>query len=565
MKRISGGKRSKHTPPATYVTVSYLMLALVVFFDYITTPEFIFSLFYLIPISYNTWHTNRIHGFVISILSVACWLFVDLTSAFPYQNYMAPYWNSSIRFVFFMVVVYLLSKMKYLTINLEGIVNKRTSELTEQIRKKNEVEDELTRSRNLYQDLVENINEVYYTTDIQGNFKYISPNFYKTVGVNKNAVTHFLFNNIIHPEDRKRIRQIFEKAFEEKRLQVTCDFRIQFPNKQTHWFEQNSRVLLDKNDFPYEIRSLLRDVTERKAAEISLLKSEMKFQKLFSDGTETTGPSEAEYLANMIQTTPTVMMKSLAERVDEVSEKIRNRVKQAIGFSSLASHELRTPLAIIRNLLEENLRADITLDTIRETTASIYDEVLRLQRIIADLLKISTMEAGKFVLHREVVQMDEFLQSFYDEVQLLSQDKDITVKLTSVEKIKCNIDKAYFLQMLFNIFDNALKYTPHSGEINIICNIVGNEAEIIIKDNGLGMSPAALTNLFKDFYQSNPENSIRGTGLGLILSKWIAELHNGSINIESLLDHGTTVIIRIPVITSPKALHQFSNQTPFLK
>jgi PAS domain S-box-containing protein len=530
--------------PLGITSISYLMVFLVGVLDHITNPEFAFSLFYLIPISFNTWYLNRKNGILISLMSALVWLYVDSSSASSYESFIAPYWNSAIRLGFFLIIVFLLTEIKYLYLNLEKMVKERTIELTGEIIKKNEVETELIMSRNLYQDLVENISEVYYTTDENGYFRYVSPNFYKSTGLNEADLSGKSFYDIMHPEDRNRIRYYYSSVTGDNRTDAACEFRIVRRGKTSIWFEQNSKILL-RDGNPVEIRNLLRNINDRKAAEISLIKSEIRFKRIFSNEEDTL--SENDYMQNMLHSDPAYIISSLADRIDDITEKISGRIKQALGFSSLASHELRTPLAIIRNQLEENLRADTPLQDLRATSASIYDEVLRLQRIIGDLLELSKMESGKLRLHKDNIRLDEFIRLFYEDARLLAQDKRVTVNLCSLIPVEAKIDKAYFLQMLFNIFDNALKYTEENGSITIGYNLVDNVAEIFLKDTGRGIPAALIGKLFTPFYQNESDNLSSGTGLGLILSRWIAELHDGGIQIESTVKEGTEVIISVPV------------------
>jgi PAS domain S-box-containing protein len=531
--------------PLGVTLLSYAVVVVIGLLDFFTNPEFSFSVFYLIPISINTWFLNRRSGIYISAISAIVWLYVDVSSAPPYENFIAPYWNSAIRLGFFVIVVLLLTEVKYLYLHLEKLVIERTAELTDEIKKKNAAEAELTRSKNLYQDLVENINEVYYTTDEKGNFIYVSPNFYKLIGVEESKVTGNSFYSIIDPEDRERIKRYYSSRFASVNNEASCEFRIIGKDNSGKWFEQNSGIIYNEKK-PVEIRNLLREITERKAAEISLIKSEMRFKRLFNE--EEDKSSEKEYVNNLLFSDPAYIIRSLAEKIDEITDKMSSRVKQAIGFSSLASHELRTPLAIIRNQLEENLRDDTTEYHLRAATASIYDEVLRLQRIIDDLLKLSRMEAGNFTLKKENVCLDEFLRHFYGEAKLLAQDKNVDVKLCDLLPAIAEIDTAYFLQMLFNILDNALKYTRPEGRIIIGYNLINGKAEIFLKDSGTGIPQVVINRLFTPFYPDKSDNLPSGTGLGLIISRWIAELHDGSINIYSKPGEGTEVVISIPVI-----------------
>jgi PAS domain S-box-containing protein len=530
--------------PLGITFLSYLMVCLVAFFDFITNPEFSFSLFYLIPITFNAWYLNRKSGFLISFACAFAWLYVDVISSPQYSSFIAPYWNSAIRLGFFLIVVFLLTEIKYLYLNLEKLIKERTNSLTEEINKKNAAESELRRSKNLYQDLVENINEVYFTTDENGYFKYISPNFFKSAHLKEDSLKSLTFYDLLHANDAKRIRDFYKAKLSGGSTDATCEFRLDENNSR--WFEQNSRIIYN-NGSPSEIRNLLRDISERKAAERSLIKSEIKFKRLFSD--DESIPAVMDFNDNA-HSDPANIIRSLAERIDDTTETISSRIKHTLSFSSLASHELRTPLAIIRNQLEENLRTDTTVDELKSTTASIYDEVLRLQRIISDLLKLSKMEAGKFKLQKEVVELSTLINHFYEEVKLLAEEKEIEVVLCSIPLTQIEIDSAYFRQMLFNIFDNSLKYTRQNGRIIIDLSVDEDFCNISFQDTGKGMSNDVIENLFRPFYQNDSDINSQGTGLGLLLSKWIIELHDGTIQIESAPDKGTKVIISLPKYTS---------------
>ncbi|MDZ7290220.1 MAG: HAMP domain-containing histidine kinase [candidate division KSB1 bacterium] len=240
----------------------------------------------------------------------------------------------------------------------------------------------------------------------------------------------------------------------------------------------------------------------------------------------------------------------LIERINEVIEKMRNSMRQVLSFSSLASHELRTPLTIVRNQVEEAMHSEMPAEELRRNLASIYDEILRMKRIVDDLLSLSTMQAGTFKIKPERVALHTMLNEFYEEACLLARDKNITVLITPVPQVFIQADGMRIRQVLFNLLDNALKHTPENGCIRLNCDLQDGQALLQFADTGSGIPPQVLSKIFDPFYRRTMDGfSSHGAGLGLALVKWIVEAHRGSITVESELGKGTTFLITLPVDT----------------
>jgi signal transduction histidine kinase len=251
----------------------------------------------------------------------------------------------------------------------------------------------------------------------------------------------------------------------------------------------------------------------------------------------------------ILQTRDTDPVSSAVTPIYGFIKQQHEKLQQVLHFSSLTSHELRTPLTIIRNQLEDALQADVTHDYLKNIVASTYDEVIRLHHLVNDLLTISTLQAGTMKLEKSKIRFHVFIKEFYDEVLLLSREKDISIVLARGPQVIVYCDERRLRQVLFNLFDNALKFTPEKGKIHIYYRIANNKLELKISDTGTGVPHHQLDKIFEPFYQVSQytQEVHQGAGLGLSLVRWIIEAHDGTIDVKSEVGKGTTFIIQLPL------------------
>lgn len=218
-------------------------------------------------------------------------------------------------------------------------------------------------------------------------------------------------------------------------------------------------------------------------------------------------------------------------------------------FLSTAAHELRTPMANIYGYSELLLNTEFNFESHTEFTKIIHHQCERLTVILDDLLDLAKIEAnGSGILNYETQNLDklihECIELFYREEVLYNFDLDIK----ETPPIIC--DKNKINQVINNIINNAIKYSPGQTTIHIsVCEKESegvNGAEIIFQDEGIGMTSDQLSRVFERFYRADSSGIIPGTGLGLSIVKEIITLHNGKIEIESEFHKGTTVIIWLP-------------------
>lgn len=210
------------------------------------------------------------------------------------------------------------------------------------------------------------------------------------------------------------------------------------------------------------------------------------------------------------------------------------------------SHELRTPLTVIKGevgLMKKYKKYDI------ESLISIENEVDRLTRLVGNLLFLSQAETGAMPLEIKIFSLDELLCEVFQHVKTLATDR-LTISIQKMDQIEMQGDRDRIKQVLLNLLGNAIQYTPEGGGIIIELSNEGEIAKIKIEDNGPGIAKKDLQKIFDRFYRgekSRTRSHSSGFGLGLSISQFIVNLHNGSIHVESEIGEGTTFTVLLPM------------------
>ncbi|WP_153800007.1 PAS domain S-box protein [Foetidibacter luteolus] len=217
-----------------------------------------------------------------------------------------------------------------------------------------------------------------------------------------------------------------------------------------------------------------------------------------------------------------------------------NRKKdQFIGF---ASHELRTPLTTVKGYLQLLSAGIISVD---DALKRVTPQVDRLEAIIADLLDISRIQAGKLALAPEKISLQNLIKESAELVDLSSHNFQLE---NAKHDTLVYVDRQKFSQVLVNLLSNAAKYTPAGKLIKVSWSIVGENAHIVVEDEGIGIEQKYLEDIFSQFYRvSSSENQGKGIGLGLFIAKEIVEAHFGQIWAESEPGKGSLFHVTFPV------------------
>ncbi len=219
------------------------------------------------------------------------------------------------------------------------------------------------------------------------------------------------------------------------------------------------------------------------------------------------------------------------------------------AFISNISHELRTPLASIIGFAE-NIYSDpnLPVETIKEFTGIILNEGKRLARLVNNVLDLSIIQQGKFILNRTKFNLVPELNKIIEEFSVMASEKNVTITFESNKPaIEIDADEPRILRVIASIIHNAIKFTENSGRVFIQVKEFYKEVDILIIDTGIGINPDEIPNIFKKLTDEKiifSENNI--SGFSLIYAKQIIELHRGIIDIQSELNKGTTVLIRLP-------------------
>ncbi len=238
----------------------------------------------------------------------------------------------------------------------------------------------------------------------------------------------------------------------------------------------------------------------------------------------------------------------LVSTFNEMITRLRDSFAQVKQFSMDASHELRTPLTIMRGEIEMVLRGDRTPKEYRQVLGSTHEEILRMVSIIENLLTLSKAERGSIDLHMEKLQLDQIVLELFEDSAILAARKNIKVDLRHMDEISISGDKIRLRQLMLNLLDNAIKFTPENGRVSLALMRVNGEAQIIIEDSGIGIPDEDLPRIFDRFYRVEKGRSreMGGSGLGLAIAQWVVQAHGGSIEVRSKLREGSTFTVHLP-------------------
>ncbi|MCE5340683.1 MAG: ATP-binding protein [Planctomycetaceae bacterium] len=220
-------------------------------------------------------------------------------------------------------------------------------------------------------------------------------------------------------------------------------------------------------------------------------------------------------------------------------------------FVANVSHELKTPITSIKGFAETLLEGDLTNQAqTRQFLDVIAKNTQRLDAIIDDLLSLSRLEDGqsKRDLVFKTVYLKTILANAIELSHIKAQQKQITITLNCLDDLKVNANTLLLEQAVFNLIDNAIKYSEANKTIKVVARESEKELLISVEDNGCGMEHKHLSRIFERFYVVDKSRSrkLGGTGLGLAIIKHIVGLHKGSVNVESLPGTGSTFTIHLP-------------------
>jgi signal transduction histidine kinase len=314
-----------------------------------------------------------------------------------------------------------------------------------------------------------------------------------------------MLDYIKYPADAEKAKMNFDRVLAGEAFTVVEEYGDSLLERK--WYENVYSPLEDDKGNVIGLTLFLTDITERKQAEMALLKAKVL--------AEESNQTKSEFIANM-------------------------------------SHELRTPLNSIigySQMLNEKIPGELNEKQIRYTS-NILKSGNHLLDLINDILDISKIESGNMEYTPEMIDLKQVVDELVALSESLIKEKNIDFEVNrEFEKLEVNVDKMKIKQIILNLLSNAIKFTPENGKVWLNSKIVNGNVLISVCDSGIGIPLDQQKVIFEPFKQvSSFSNRIHGgTGLGLAIVKYYAEMHSGEISVESEVGKGSVFTFTIPI------------------
>lgn len=243
----------------------------------------------------------------------------------------------------------------------------------------------------------------------------------------------------------------------------------------------------------------------------------------------------------------------LASMLNQMIARLDESFQNTARFTADASHELRTPLTIIRGELEAILLGRKLEPELRDAVASLLEEAERLVRIVEGLFALSRLDAGEAQTERIRFDLAKLAETTAEQMCLLAEVKHIELVYDTSTCVEVEGDRSRLKQVVVNLLDNAIKYTPENGRVSLAVRSQNGSALMEVSDTGPGVSEKALPHLFERFYRADEVRSreIGGAGLGLSIVQSICAAHGGSVSAANTPPSGCRFTVELPI--APKS------------
>ncbi len=365
--------------------------------------------------------------------------------------------------------------------------------------------NQLSKSEKRFRQLAESVSEVFALIDPHlHRVLYISPAFETIWGRPESYlyVDQSLdpFLETIHPDDRDQFMEQRNRAAGGVHPEAATEMRIIRPDGEIRWIRIHTFPVENEAGQVYRLATVSEDITQRKVADEQALELVVERHKTHLLG---------EFITNM-------------------------------------SHDFRTPLATINTSTYLLERTDDP-HTRSKRIQVIGQQVIRLEKLLDGLLTITRLDQG-VELKLAPVDLSELALQIESRVQVLIAPRRQTIRLETDSRAVAVADAIRLDQALMNLIQNAIQFTPEGGEIVLATGVIGSRVYLEVRDSGIGIEAADLPHVFDRFYRADrargPETG--GIGLGLAIARKIVELHDGTIEVESVLNRGTTFRMMLP-------------------
>ena len=242
-------------------------------------------------------------------------------------------------------------------------------------------------------------------------------------------------------------------------------------------------------------------------------------------------------------------LRRLTETLNAMLGRLETSVNRITQFTADASHDLRTPVAVVRTTAEITLRRTRTNGEYREALSRILETSVETSELLENLLTLARADAGAAAMDMHLVDLGTYVRKAKERAVVLSAEKTLhfTARMPA-EPVWVQADAIAIDRLLLILLDNAMKYTPAGGRCEIELSQDRGQANITVRDTGIGISESDLPSIFERFARADRTRSREtpGAGLGLAIARWITEMHGGTIAVESRVGAGSVFRVHLP-------------------
>ncbi len=422
----------------------------------------------------------------------------------------------------------------HLTVNLVvTAVRDATGQITgflgvaEDIRERKKSEEALRKSEERFHLAVSGSNDGLWDWDVRTDEVYYAPRFKELLGYDDDEFenTFASFETHLHPDDRARALERVRQHLDD-REPYDVEYRLRTKSGDYQWFRARGQAIWNRDGQAIRMAGSVSDLTNRKQVEAALEQKAAEVQH----ANDTLRIAEAE---------------------------ARKAVVQRDQFLAMLSHELRNPLSAILHGLSVMEHANATRENVADAHQAIRRQAYHMSRLLDDLLDVARITHGKINFHKKVLDLNDLICDAAQAMQPVMHARQQQLSIVpSPEPVLVEGDPTRLLQVVENLLTNASKYTHCGGVIILGLKKQADSCELSVRDNGRGIDPVMLDEIFDMFVQSNHglDRSDGGMGVGLTLVRILVEKHDGTVKAFSDgLGHGSRFVIRLPLTSKSAA------------
>lgn len=407
--------------------------------------------------------------------------------------------------------------------------NTMVRDLQQRTLERQKAEATLHENEKRYRELVENVSDIVYSTDIYGYFTYMSPASVSVTGYRSEELIGKHFSTVIDTEWIKAVLDYYKDQLKGIKGETILAFPIVQKSGEKRWVEQKTSLIFDEDHKVIGFQSIVRDITERKEAEAQIQIQNQALVKANRD-------------------------LAVARKQAEAASKLKSQ------FLATMSHELRTPLNAVIGYAQLQLAGIV--GEMNEEQFGFQERILanaqHLLGLINEVLDLSKIEAGRMELVDRPFNLRECLNEIMMQNKVLAQDKALAFTLTVDDRLPAVIvgDRGRIKQVIINLVSNAIKFTDQ-GAVTVEAVLYNKDSwRITVTDTGAGIAPHLQETIFDEFRQA--ENGIErgGTGLGLAIVRKLVLMMGGNVRLTSEVGQGSAFSITLPLMTETQQMSE---------